>query len=52
MSTFTPGQVDQPLEAAEWLSYFRRMNEPLIKELDVGISQFNKYISKFINIKI
>lgn len=35
MSTFKPGRVDQPLQGAEWLSYFRHINEPLLKQLEV-----------------
>jgi len=30
MSTYKPGRVDQTTDSAEWLVYFRRMNEPLL----------------------
>jgi small subunit ribosomal protein S29 len=30
MSTYKPGRVDQTTDSAEWLMYFRRMNEPLL----------------------
>jgi small subunit ribosomal protein S29 len=38
-STFKPGRIDQPLDSADWLSYFRKMNEPLLtKSKDVPVT--------------
>lgn len=30
LSSFKPGRVDQPIDCADWLGYFRRMNQPLL----------------------
>ena len=37
-SVYRPGRLDQPLEAAEWMTYFRQMNESLLTQLDVCIT--------------
>jgi small subunit ribosomal protein S29 len=29
-SVFKPGRLDQPMDSADWLAYFRKMNEPLL----------------------
>lgn len=39
-STHRPGRVDQPLEAVQWLSHFRSMNEPVLKPLNT----INRYV--------
>lgn len=39
-STYRPGRVDQPLDAAQWLTYFRSMNEPLLKNLSTSAGRY------------
>ncbi|KAI0229527.1 28S ribosomal protein S29, mitochondrial [Lamellibrachia satsuma] len=41
-SVYRPGRLDQPLEAAEWIAYFKQMNEPLLKQLDIKVQ--NTYV--------
>ena len=40
-STFVPGRVDMPVDAAEWLANFRKTNEPLLKSL--ALTTINQY---------
>ena len=40
-STFQHGRIDQPLDAALWLSTFQKTNEPMLKSLDLKIK--NRY---------
>jgi len=41
-STYCPGRIDQPLEAAEWLANFRKTNDPLLKSLNLRAT--NEYV--------
>ncbi|KAK2184153.1 hypothetical protein NP493_280g01000 [Ridgeia piscesae] len=41
-SVYRPGRLDQPLEAAEWMTYFRQMNESLLTQLNIKVQ--HKYV--------